>query len=121
MDVKTIREGGNNQAQIRLFGATSFGQLTLKRGMTASFDLWDWFDAMYQGSPSQRRTTLRPDAYVVLLGEDRETERAKWKLTRCLPIKIKAPALNAKDGGVAIEEFQVAYESLVRERQKGGA
>jgi hypothetical protein len=29
-----------------------------------------------------------------------------------VPIKLKAPALNAKDGGVAIEELQLAYESL---------
>ena len=29
-----------------------------------------------------------------------------------MPTKLKAPALNAKDGMVAIEEFQLAYESL---------
>jgi hypothetical protein len=27
-------------------------------------------------------------------------------------VKLKAPALNAKDGVVAIEELQLAYESL---------
>src|SRR5205814_1291777 len=45
MDVKTIREGGNNGAQIRLTGPLNFGMVTLKRGMTASFDLWDWVNA----------------------------------------------------------------------------
>jgi hypothetical protein len=29
-----------------------------------------------------------------------------------MPVKLKAPALNAKDGMVAIEELQLAYESL---------
>src|SRR5215467_4242823 len=42
MDVKTIREGGNNTQQIKMVGAVSYGQVTLKRGMTSSFDLWDW-------------------------------------------------------------------------------
>src|SRR5215211_2504867 len=46
MDVKTIREGGNNGQQIRLTGPMNFGTLTLKRGMTANFDLWKWFSAM---------------------------------------------------------------------------
>ena len=32
MDVKTIREGGNNGASLRLSGPINFGTLTLKRG-----------------------------------------------------------------------------------------
>ena len=38
------------------------------------------------------------------------TERARIVLQRCLPVKLKAPALNAKDGAVAVEELQLAYE-----------
>src|SRR5919199_2511786 len=53
MDVKTIREGGNNNQQTRLTGPVNFGQLVLKRGMTKSFDLWDWFDAV-QKDPKLR-------------------------------------------------------------------
>ena len=106
MDVKTIREGGNNAEQIRLAGPVAYGQLNLKRGMTASFDIWDWFAAV------TRTPSLRADGEVVLFGGDGITERARFVLTRLLPIRVKAPALNAKDGVVAIEELQVAYESL---------
>ena len=105
-EVKTIREGGNNGAQIRLSGPVSYGQLTLKRGMTATFDLWDWFNACLMNP------ALRADAEVVLFAPDGRTERARFVLKRCLPVKLKAPPLNAKDGIVAIEEFQLAYESL---------
>jgi phage tail-like protein len=110
MDVKTIREGGNNNRQIRLSGPMSFGTLTLKRGMTDSFDLWDWLNTL------QTQPRLRADAEVVLLGADGVTELARFVLSRCLPVKLKAPALNAKDGTVAIEEFQLAYESLTFRR-----
>ena len=110
MDVKTIREGGNNGRQIRLAGPHNYGQVTLKRGMTANFDLWDWFRAMLT-NPG-----LRADAQVVIFSPDRQ-ERARFVLSRCLPVKLKAPPLNAKDGMVAIEEFQMAYESLSLERQ----
>ena len=43
LEPKTIREGGRNNGPIHLAGAMSYGQLTLKRGMTNSFDLWKWF------------------------------------------------------------------------------
>jgi phage tail-like protein len=106
MEVKTIREGGNNGRQIRLTGPVNFGTLTLKRGMTENFDLWQWF-TMIQTKPN-----LRVDGEVVLLAADGVTKRTSFKLSRCVPIKIKAPAMNAKEGGVAIEEFQLAYEKL---------
>jgi len=107
MDVKTIREGGANGRVVRLSGALSYGQLTLKRGMTASSDVWEWFNAVVI-DPSIRAT-----AEVVVLAPD-GGERARFILTRCVPVKLKAPTLNAKDGVVAIEELQVAYESLTR-------
>ena len=43
-EVKTIREGGNNNRPVHLTGPVSYGTLSLKRGMTSSFDLWDWVD-----------------------------------------------------------------------------
>jgi phage tail-like protein len=114
MEVKTIREGGNNGRQHRLTGPINFGQLTLKRGMTTSFDLWDWFAAVLE-NPG-----LRADAEVVLLAVNGSKERARFVLSRCLPVKLKAPPLNAKDGMVAIEELQLAYESL-RLKKPGSA
>lgn len=102
---KTIREGGNNGQMIHLPGPTSYGQLSLKRGMTDSFDLWDWFER------SQRERSLRATAQVLMLGSDRATQ-VRFDLTGCLPIKLKAPGLNAKDGAIAIEEMQIAYETL---------
>lgn len=106
LEVKTIREGGANDRQIRLNGPVAYGQLTLKRGMTENFDLWKWF----QDSVHDPR--LRAAAEVVLLAADGTTERARFLLSRCVPVKVKAPQLNAKDGQIAIEELQIAYETL---------
>lgn len=106
MDVKTIREGGNNGKQIRLTGPLNYGQLTMKRGMTANLELWDWFNLMLTNQ------ALRADAEVVIFAADGQTERARFLLSRCVPVKLKSPPLNAKDGAVAIEELQLAYEKL---------
>jgi phage tail-like protein len=110
MEVKTIREGGANGRQIRLNGGTSYGQLMLKRGMSDNFELWDWF------SDSIADPRLRANAEVVLLAPDGNTVRARFVLSRCVPVKIKAPPLNARDGQIAIEELQMAYETLTLKR-----
>jgi len=109
MEVKTIREGGNNGQQFRMAGPRTYGQVTMKRGMTANFDLWDWVEK------TLRQPSLRARAEVVLLAPDGK-ERARFILGRCLPVKLKSPPLNAKDGMVAIEELQLAYESLTVKR-----
>jgi phage tail-like protein len=110
LEVKTIREGGNNGRQVRMAGAAAFGQLTLRRGMTDSLELWDWMAATLD------QPRLRADAEVALLAPDGVTERVRFVLSRCLPVKLKAPPLNAKDGMVAVEELQLAYESLTLKR-----
>jgi phage tail-like protein len=114
MEAKTIKEGGNNAQAHRVAGLMTYGTLTLKRGMTATFDLWDWMAKVVE-DPS-----IRADGEVVLLAPDGETERARFILQRCLPVKLKAPALNAKDGAVAIEELQLAYDSLTLKPPLGG-
>jgi phage tail-like protein len=114
MDVKTIREGGNNGVQIRLTGPVTYGQLTLRRGMTDGFDLWEWFERVV------REPQVRAGAVVVLYAADGTTKRATWTLRRCVPLKIKAPALNARDGVVAVEEMQLGYESLRLRPASGG-
>ncbi len=108
MDAKTIREGGNNTRQPRLTGPVNFGTLTLKRGMTANFDLWKWFGTLYLPG----KTGLRATTTVVVHAADGHTVTATFVLGGCLPVKVKAPALSGKDGAVAIEELQIAYETL---------
>ena len=113
MEVKTIREGGNNGVQIKLSGPAAYGQLTLKRGMTSGFDLWSWFEQV------NRQPSQRAGGEVVVYAADGVTKRATFVLRRCLPVKIKAPALNAREGIVAIEEMQLAYESLTLQPAEG--
>lgn len=115
LEAKTIRQGGDNARQIRLAGPVGYGTLTLKRGMTASFDLWNWFQSTLENA------RLRADAEVAILSPDHSGERARFILTRCLPVKLKAPPLNAREGGVAIEELQLAYESLALKQPNSGA
>jgi phage tail-like protein len=107
IEPKTIREGGRNTGPVHMAGGVGYGQLSLKRGMTADFDLWNWFEAV--ATPGNGG--LRGSADIVMLAGD-GTQQAQFRLTGCLPVKLKAPALNAKDGLIAIEEMTILYESM---------
>jgi phage tail-like protein len=115
IEPKTIREGGRNTGPVHMAGGVGYGQLSLKRGMTASFDLWTWFEAV--AAPGGGG--LRGSATIVMLAGDGSTQ-AQFQLINCLPVKLKAPALNAKDGLVAIEEMSILYESMILV-QSGGS
>jgi phage tail-like protein len=106
IEPKTIREGGNNGVQIHLMGPMTYGTLTLKRGMTGDFGLWRWFQQV------QQDRSLRANGEIQMLSSDRNDVDVRFTLTNCLPIKLRAPGLRAKDGEVAIEEMQIAYETL---------
>jgi phage tail-like protein len=115
LEPKTLREGGRNYGPVHMAGPVSYGQLTLKRGMSGTFDLWKWFDLVGRSGYGGLRAT----AEIVVKSSDRASVQMSFVLTGCLPVKLRAPALNAKDGQIAIEEMQVVYEILTL-RQAGG-
>jgi phage tail-like protein len=118
MEPKTIREGGNNTQQIHLAGPVSYGNLTLKRGMTSNQDLWTWFNAAV-GNPSGpvRLDPNNPDKILrgelagaeIIMRDASGIGQVRYRLFDCLPIKLKAAPLNAKEGIIAMEEMQIAY------------
>lgn len=110
LEPKTIREGGNNSRPIHFAGPVSYGQLTLKRGMTTDFGLWEWFEAVQKTDGHG----IRASGEIAVKAEDGAADRVRFALSGCLPVKLKAPGLNARDGGIGIEEMQIAYEGLSR-------
>lgn len=113
---KTIREGGNNAGPVHLAGPVSYGTLALKRGMSESFDLWTWFDDVHRDAGRHQRA----ECEVEVRTPDRSATAYSLRLTGCQPVKIKAPDLNAMEGGVAIEEIEIAYEGMRLVAPSGG-
>jgi phage tail-like protein len=105
MEPKTIESGGVNDRQIHLIGPVKYAQLTLKRGMTANLQLWTWFSLNSRG-------TVTPASGTVTLWDTDATPVIQFLLEKCLPVRMRAPALNARDGLVAVEELSLVYEKL---------
>jgi len=89
--------------------------------MTDSFDLWDWFEKVkrrektgYYGTCNViMLSSVQPSLQTIFKPfDDKPSEQVNFLLEGCLPVKLKAPSLNAKDGTIAIEEMTIAYQSL---------
>jgi phage tail-like protein len=107
MQTKTLEVGGVNDRQIHLIGPVTNSQLTLKRGMTNNLQLWQWFS-----SGTKPGSVLTAHGQITLWDAD-GTPGIQFNLTECLPVRMRAPSLNAKgDGGIAIEELAIVYSKL---------
>jgi phage tail-like protein len=106
MQTRTLDVGGVNTGQVHLIGPVVHGQVTLKRGMTDNLQLWRWF---IRGT--RPGSVLRAHGRITMRAAD-GTPALDFRLTGCLPVKMRAPALNARDGLVAVEELGLVYEHL---------
>jgi phage tail-like protein len=81
--------------------------VTLKRGLIASTDLFEWIKAVRDGKADDRRSVI-----ITLMDEARNPV-ATWKLTNAQIKKWVGPTLAAKGGGeVAMEEIHLVHEGI---------
>jgi len=80
--------------------------VTLKRGLVGSDDLFAWLKVVRDGTADPRNIT------ITLLDEARQPV-ATWSLRNAQPKKWTGPTLAAKGGGeVAMEELSLVHEGI---------
>jgi phage tail-like protein len=100
------REGADEVGSTRkLPGLVKYTNVTLKRGLTASRDLWDWWKTARDGT-LQRRTV------VITLLDEAHQPVLRWRLREAWIAKIEVSNLDAKGNEVAIETIELAHEGL---------
>jgi phage tail-like protein len=106
MEPKIIKSGGANYGPAQRAGQVSFATVVLRRGMTRTRDLWNWFQTVGGGAYAYRLS-----AEIAMQNQAGEIVLT-WGLDNCLPVKFKAADLNAKGTEVGIEELHLAHEGL---------
>ena len=108
VDVVEYRNGNEKENAVRkLTGLARYPDVTLKRGIIGSLDLYTWLDDIRNGNQSAIRTVV-----VQLMNEDHTTVVQEWKLMRARIIKHVSGPFNARASDVAMEEITLAYERL---------
>lgn len=115
MEPKVIKVGGANYGPAQRVGPVTFATVILKRGMTTTRDLWNWFQMVAGGSYSYRL-----DARITLQSHSGQPVLT-WVLDRALPVKFKAADLKGSSTEVGIEELHLAHEGLRLEMPGAGA
>jgi phage tail-like protein len=108
MTIAEYRNGNDAENHVRKVpGVHKVSDVTLKRGIVNSSDLWDWIDDVRRNGVTGQRDvtiTLRDEA-----GQDVES----WTLRGVVPMKYTGPTFAAKGGGdVAMEELVLSAEGL---------
>jgi phage tail-like protein len=104
-EVIEYREGSDRGGVRKLPGLTKYSNIVLKRGITASRDLWNWRRVVINGGVDRR------SGRIVILGEDRNPV-ATFRFIEGWPSKWEGPKLSAKGNEVAIETLEIAHEGL---------
>jgi phage tail-like protein len=103
------REGTDPRNRIRKVPLTYKGtDVTLKRGLIASLDLWQWTELVRTGDQGARATVV-----IELQSENKQETVASWKLVNARPSKWTGPTLTAQGGSdVAMEELTLVCEDI---------
>lgn len=106
MEPKEIKAGGMNWGAAQRAGPVTFATVVLKRGMTSTRDLWQWFQLVGGGAYAYRLSA------EIQMQDGAGNTVLTWVLKRALPVKFKAADLNARGTEVGIEELHLAHEGL---------
>jgi phage tail-like protein len=109
--VAEYRNGNEKENSVRkITGLNKATDVTLKRGVIGSLNLYEWLNDIRNGNQNALRTVT-----VHLQNEDHTQIVQTWKLLRARIIKHISGPMNAKGTEVAMEELTLSYERLEME------
>jgi phage tail-like protein len=102
------REGGAAPAVRKLPGRVSYGDITLRWGLSQSAEMWEWLMTGVNGNVMPREVS------IILLHPNGKDEQVRWSLTGAWVTEWQGARLDASAQGVAIESMVLTHEGLVR-------
>ncbi len=106
---KIIAKGAKESIIRKIPGRLKWGDITLKRGITANLDFYDWRKQVEQGKVDSARL----DGTIIMY-DQAMSPIAEWTFTKGWPSKISGPSLTADSNAVGIEELTIVHEGIKR-------
>ena len=103
------REGTDPPHVRKLSGLTKYGNITLKRGITDSLELFGWHQQVVQGGLDSGRKRV-----VIVVQDETGQDKARFVVTDAWPVKYDPGDLVAKGNEVFIELLELANEGIER-------
>ena len=86
-----------------------WGDITLKRGITAEFDIWTWRKQVEDGLVDAART----NGSIIMLDQEL-TPVAQWDFENAWPSKVSGPQVQSDSNNYGVEELTIVHEYIVR-------
>ncbi|HEY3291501.1 MAG TPA: phage tail protein [Anaerolineae bacterium] len=104
--VKDYEEGGTNDFVYKLPGRTSYSNITLRRGITYTRELWDWFVVgLYDGKVKRQN-------FSIILGNGELKKVKQWDVFEAFPVKWSGADLSTETLQVALESIEIAHHGI---------
>jgi phage tail-like protein len=108
-DSVDYREGTDAPVQRKLSGLVKYGNITLKKGLTDSMELYEWRKQVEQSGASKARKNMS----LILIDEE-GNDKARWDIVEAWPTKYDASDFSAKGNEVIIETLEIVHEGVMR-------
>ncbi len=105
---KVITESGQ-EVVMKLPGRLKWENITLKRGITSSMDIWNWRKQVEDGNVD----AARHNGSVVMYDQTMKPV-ARWNFEKAWPVKVSGPQPKADSNEIGVEELTIAHEYIVR-------
>lgn len=106
-EVYEYNEGGQNGFVHKLPGRVKYSNITLKRGINHSRDLYDWFVECASSTVKKRKNLS-----IVLYSEEKDKEIHRWDLHAAWPVKWTGPDLRSESAVATVESIEIAHHGL---------
>lgn len=108
-DSVDYREGTDLPFQKKLSGLTKYGNITLKKGLTDSVELYQWRKSVEDAGAIKARKNIS----LVLIDEE-GNDKARWDIMEAWPTKYSPSGFSAKANEVVIETLELVHEGIKR-------
>ena len=99
---------GNDMIVRKKPGRTTYANIVLERGYTATDDLWAWRKNIEEGKIDRRSGS------IIILDQDGTTEVGRYNFYHAWPCKWFVPDMDASKSNMAIEKIELAVEKVER-------
>lgn len=108
-DPVDYREGTDATTPRKLSGQTKYGNISLKKGLTDSMELYDWRKQVEQTGAAKARKNIS----LILIDEE-GNDKARWDIREAWPTKYDVSDFSAKGNDVLIESLDIIHEGFDR-------
>lgn len=110
-DTVDYREGTDLPHQKKLSGLVKYGNITLKKGLTDSMELYEWRKLVEQSGAAKARKNIS-----LILTDEEGNDKARWDIVEAWPTKYDPSDFSAKSNEVIIETLEIVHEGVTRKK-----